>query len=265
MKRLLRFAHRLVLALGWDPTATRRALGALPGYWRDWREFRRQAAGRTLFPIEAGYPCLLDRTTDSGSASGHYFHQDLWVARRIFQARPEVHLDVGSRVDGFVAHLAVFRVVKVLDIRPLQSRTANIEYMQADLMQELPPALLECCDSLSCLHSLEHFGLGRYGDPICYEGHLHGLRHLLRLLKPGGKFYISVPIGPQRVEFNGHRVFALDHMLELLTPSCVLDAFSYVDDRGDLHENQTITAEAAARSFGCVHGCGIFELTKRSV
>jgi hypothetical protein len=31
------------------------------------------------------------------------------------------------------------------------------------------------CDSLSCLHALEHFGLGRYGDPIDPRGHEKGI------------------------------------------------------------------------------------------
>jgi len=52
---------------------------------------------------------LTDRFDPGGDASGHYFHQDLIVARRIFERDPRKHVDVGSRIDGFVAHLAVFR------------------------------------------------------------------------------------------------------------------------------------------------------------
>jgi hypothetical protein len=63
------------------------------------------------------------------------------------------------------------------------------------------------CDSLSCLHALEHFGLGRYGDPIDPSGFERGLCNMASLLTKGGIFYLSVPIGIDRVEFNANRVF----------------------------------------------------------
>ncbi|HWF86113.1 MAG TPA: hypothetical protein VG222_14745 [Vicinamibacterales bacterium] len=53
---------------------------------------------------------------------GHYFHQDLWVAKRIYAARPAAHVDIGSRIDGFVAHLLTFMPVTVIDVRPLDSK-----------------------------------------------------------------------------------------------------------------------------------------------
>ncbi|MBV5330073.1 MAG: DUF268 domain-containing protein, partial [Chlorobium sp.] len=48
------------------------------------------------------------------------------------------------------------------------------------------------CDSLSCLHALEHFGLGRYGDPIDPHGYADGLRNMVKILRQGGLFYLSV-------------------------------------------------------------------------
>jgi len=62
---------------------------------------------------------------------------------------------------------------------------------------------------------MEHFGLGRYGDPVNYDGYLLGLNNLYQILKIGGKLYFSVPIGPQRIEFDAHRVFSLSYLLEL--------------------------------------------------
>jgi len=118
------------------------------------------------------------------------------------------------------------------------------------------------CDSLSCLHALEHFGLGRYGDPLDYEGHLRGLENLYRILRPGGKLYLSVPIGPQRIEFNAHRVFSVVHLLSCLQNDYHIDHFSYVDDRGVLHENVPLVEEDINNNYGCNYGCGIIEATK---
>lgn len=202
-----------------------------------------------------------EKKQQSGTAKGHYFHQDLMVARRIFESMPEKHVDVGSRVDGFVAHVAAFRPIEVLDIRPMDSKVRNILFKQADLMSP-PPEMTGYTDSLSCLHAIEHFGLGRYGDPIDFEGHLKGLNSLYIILKPGGTLYLSCPIGPQRIEFNAHRVFAVKYLMSLFEGKFNLRNFSYVDDRGDLHENVAMTTDMLDANFGCQYGCGIFELVK---
>ncbi|HTW34122.1 MAG TPA: DUF268 domain-containing protein [Rhizomicrobium sp.] len=239
-----------------------RDMDELPHFIRSYRRFRRQQQQSSVeFPFGELWPCLDDRSDNAGSAKGHYFHQDLLVARRIFANAPRLHVDVGSRVDGFVAHVAAFREIEVLDVRPLTSHIPNVRFRQADMMASLDPALAGYCDSVSCLHALEHFGLGRYGDAVDFEGHLKGLANLKAVLAPGGKLYLSVPIGPQRIEFNAHRVFAVATLLSL-TRDMRVDAFSYVDDKGDLHENVVLAADAVANNFGCRYGCGILELTK---
>ena len=194
--------------------------------------------------------------------SGHYFHQDLLVARKIFHANPRRHVDIGSRTDGFVAHVAVFREIEVLDIRSQTSKVKNITFKQADLMS-LPEGMANYCDSISSLHAIEHFGLGRYGDPIDYNGSLKALANITKMVRSGGKFYFSVPIGKQRIEFNAHRVFSVRYLLNLFLENFQLDSFSYVNDRGDLFENVNLDEESIDANFHCHWGCGIFELTKR--
>lgn len=184
------------------------------------------------------------------------------MARRIFQRTPDVHFDVGSRIDGFVAHVAVFRKIEVVDIRPLSSDIPNVTFVQANMMTPVNENLISCCDSLSCLHALEHFGLGRYGDPVLFDGHLRGLDNFHRMLKPGGMLYLSVPIGQQRIEFNAHRVFAVNYLLALFEGKYHLKCFSYVDDDGHLHENSSMALRNTANNFGCHYGCGIFELIR---
>ena len=127
---------------------------------------------------------LHDYEDNAGSAKGHYFHQDLLVAKLIYENQPRRHIDVASRIDGFVAHVASFREVEVVDIRPLErSKHKNINFVQADLMN---PQNLGETDSLSCLHAIEHFGLGRYNDPIEVDGHLKGIDNLIKLVSNGG-------------------------------------------------------------------------------
>jgi SAM-dependent methyltransferase len=185
---------------GLDPLATGRGLAGLPRYFRDLASFRSRYSG----PLELR-PCLHDRRGEGGAIRDEYFWQDLLVARMIHAARPAKHVDVGSRVDGFVAHVASFREVEVFDIRPTVVSVPGVVFRQADFMKPVK-GLRDYCDSLSCLHALEHFGLGRYGDPIDPEGVERGLANLACLLREDGVFYLSVPIGSSRVEFNAHRI-----------------------------------------------------------
>ena len=264
-KPIYRFAKSVwmwLCAFGFNPIETKNVIRCFWTTFRELRELKRQnrAAGHP-FSISFSMPCLGDRFDQSGTASGHYFFQDFYVARKIFERNPERHVDVGSRVDGFVAHVASFRTIEVFDIRPLPLNIPTIVFRQANLM-ELQEDLRSCCDSLSCLHAIEHFGLGRYGDPIDLHGHIKGFNSLSQIVKLGGMLYLSVPIGPERVDFNACRVFDIQTILKLAEPSFTLETFSYVDDAGNFHENVMLSSELIADNCACDYGCGIFEFRK---
>lgn len=215
------------------------------------------------FKISNLFPCLLDFKESSGSIKDHYFTQDLFVANLIFNNNPISHVDIGSRIDGFVAHVASFRKIKVIDIRPLSSNILNVEFLQSDMMQTLPFNFKGSFDSVSCLHTIEHFGLGRYGDTINPNGHIVGFYNLVDLLVPKGNIYFSTPIGPQRIEFNAHRVFSLSYLINnLFLGKVQIKSFSYIDDLGNFHKYVDLNEEMINTNFGCTYGCGIFELVK---
>jgi len=242
---------------------TIRNFKSLIQYYLDFSILRKQQKQSSItFPIGKPYPCLADRYSESGTARGHYFHQDLLVAQKIFTNNPQIHVDIGSRVDGFIAHVASFRKIEVFDIREFPQNITHIKPLKIDLMEEVKEELVNYCDSISCLHALEHFGLGRYGDPVDFEGFLKGFQNINKILRNGGKFYLSVPIGPQRIEFNAHRIFSMKYLLSLVSNKYKIDSFSYVDDNEDLFKNIDLSDEGIARNFECSYGCGIFELTK---
>lgn len=207
-------------------------------------------------------PILREFDTQAGSASGHYFHQDLLVASQIYKASPARHIDIGSSIDGLVAHVASFRKIEVMDVRKLNDTGhENIVFYQADLMDP-NNARQNITDSLSCLHAIEHFGLGRYGDPIDPDGHKKGFINLLRMLQPEGTLYISFPIGmANAVYFNAHRIFHPKDILSWTDPADMPDLirFDYVDDEGNLHQNVDLMDE----ELDVRYGCGIYTLKKK--
>jgi len=234
------------------------------GFYNDYLLFKKQkeeSKNSNDFIFGKVYPCLKDKYENNGPAKGDYFHQDLLIARRVYENKPEKHVDVGSSVAGFVSHVASFREITVIDIRPSIGKSHNITFIQQDFMADLDKSLLSYTDSVSCLHAVEHFGLGRYGDPINYDGHLIGIENLYKILKRNGKLYFSVPIGnPQRVEFHAHRVFSPKYLADIFKDRFKIDYFSYVDGNGDLHENADINK--FIKSYNDSYGCGIFEMTK---
>lgn len=177
--------------------------------------------------------------TSAGSAHGGYFHQDLVVANHIFLNNPRHHITVGSRIDGFVAHVASFRPIEVMDIRPLKhSGYLNIKFTQQDILQDVG-SFQQSTDSLSCLSTMQHLGMGRYGGEINPTGHIKGFRNLYKILQSNGTLYIGLPLSDQnRVIFNQARHF---HPLDILSWAPELDLklvkFDFVGYNGTLYQN----------------------------
>ena len=181
------------------------------GYVVDLFKFRKNYNGELRI-----VPSLHDKYLSNGDYEHEYFWQDLFMAQRIFADKPTTHLDIGSRIDGFIANVASFRAVSVLDIREQIVNIPNVTFKQADLMDA---SSLENYtgkyESISCLHTIEHFGLGRYGDPIMVDGMDVGFENILSMLSNEGTLYLTTPISNRSyVEFNSNRVTDYKKILE---------------------------------------------------
>lgn len=201
------------------------------------------------------FPCLLDRYENAGSLPRHYFWQDLWGARKVFKSGVKQHYDIGSRLDGFIAHCLPFCEIVMLDIRPLPIQIQNLRFQQANCM-DMKQISDGSIPSLSSFHAVEHFGLGRYGDPINPLGHQYAIAEMKRIVCSGGVILFSVPIGAQRIEFNGHRIFDPMEVIRLFNGFELVE-FSAIDDDDLLHED---VDPENYRSLS--YGCGLFHFTK---
>lgn len=261
MRKYYKIIYHWFRLLGFNPLTFINFFRGLPFYLSGLIKIKKQKGKNTDFEFGVNFPNNGDRFSESGTMSGHYFHQDLLVAKRIFLNNPKHHLDIGSRIDGFVAHVATFREIEVMDIRHQISKVPNIVFKQVDLTKS-QNNLKEYCDSISALHSIEHFGLGRYGDPIDYFGHIKAIENIYNILQLNGIFYFSVPIGEQRIEFNAHRVFSISYLLKIFEKRFKVARFSYINDEGDLFENIEFNKNDYTSNYNCYYGCGVFELIK---
>ncbi len=225
-------------------------------YIRDYVNFSRTPKD-PRFPLHFinSNPCFFDRFDTAGGKPRHYFLQDIWAARRIFESGVQEHFDIGSRIDGFVAHCAVFCKVKILDIRALPDLDQNIQFIQADAT-DLKNIASDSLSSVSSLHVFEHIGLGRYGDPLGATNLDKAIQEVTRVLAPGAPLYFAVPIGIQRLEFNAHRIFGVETVIELFK-TLKLAEFSAIDDQDNLvlHANPSDYARAE-------YSCGLFVFKK---
>lgn len=203
------------------------------------------------------WPITRERFESSGNAHGHYFLQDLWAARHVARLRPEKHVDIGSALTGFVSHVASFLPVEYIDIRPLECRVPDIEWRRGSILQ-LPYADGSVA-SLSCLHVIEHIGLGRYGDPLDVDGWIKGLHEMQRVLAPDGQLLVGTPCGRPRVQFNAHRVFNPQQIIDVLQ-SLELREFSLIPGEDSVAWVENARPEDAA---GLDYGCGLFRFIKK--
>lgn len=227
----------------------RPALLYLPRYLRDWRLFSKMGC---RVPLGDTYPCLTDHLSHT-PFDPHYFYQAAWLARRLAANSPEKHVDIGSDV-RMINVLSAFVPTEFLDYRPLQARLSGLTCGSGNLVAlSQPDASIR---SLSCLHVVEHVGLGRYGDPLDPEGDHKALGELQRVLAPQGRLYLSLPVGRERVCFNAHRVFDPQTIIASMKSVRLLE-FSLVDDNGGYHE--AVPPDMAA---GLEYGCGLFIFEK---
>jgi hypothetical protein len=257
IRPFLAVPHRIILSLtGMNLLQLSKNLSGLTPFIRDWATYSNSDQPKDSLKIRLSniHPRLGDRYDSAGTAGGDYFHQDLWVARKIFNANPSEHWDIGSRIDGFIAHLLTFRTVNVIDIRLLESKVSGLVFHQGDVT-DLKIAD-DSIESLSCLHAMEHVGLGRYGDPIDAWGCFKGMQELQRVLAIGGKLYFSVPIGQERVEFNAHRVFEPMTIIETFSSLKLLE-FAAINEVGDLIDPAQLQHFRDVRS-----ACGLFVFEK---
>jgi hypothetical protein len=222
-----------------------------PIFLSDWKKFKSltSANGDKRFELSGKefYPILHEKTASTGF-DRHYIYHPAWAARKIAEINPQLHTDISSTLH-FCSLVSAFVPVKFYDYRPADLRLKGLESGKADLM-DLPFAD-SSIRSLSCMHTVEHIGLGRYGDPIDPTGDLKAMKELQRVLAVGGDLLFVVPVGRPIVQFNAQRVYSFEQIIEGFK-GLKLKEFALIPDAGPIIENAN-PALVKEQSNGC--GC----------
>ncbi len=186
----------------------------------------------------------------------HYLYHTAWAAGILSQTRPARHVDIGSSL-YFCSLVSAFIPIDFYDYRPPNIQLNNLTCNHVDISNSGFES--GSCTSLSCMHVVEHIGLGRYGDPIDPDGDLKAITELKRILAPGGLLLFVVPIGRPKLIFNGHRIYSYEQIMESFS-DLVLKNFTLIPD-GPADEG---LVENPPRQIidSQNYGCGCFCFTK---
>lgn len=171
------------------------------------------------------FPSLFDNTKKT-SFDPHYTYHPAWAARIIAKIKPEKHVDISS-ILHFSTLVSAFVPVEFYDYRPADVKLDNLQCKKADLNRL--PFQDNSLVSLSCMHTLEHVGLGRYGDKLDPDGDFTAARELVRVVKSGGTLLFVAPMGRPRIEYNSHRIYSYDQVMDMFD-GMQLKEFSLIPD-----------------------------------
>lgn len=226
----------------------------LPKYIWHWIRYSKLNQDKPIRLLDA-HPCLGDWVTTT-PFDPHYFYQAAWLSRQLATSIPARHLDIGSDVK-LIGSISAFLPIEFMDYRPLKVVLPGLQCTAGDILNL--PMQTDSLMSLSCLHVVEHIGLGRYGDPIDPNGSKKAMSELRRVISPGGRLYLSVPVGRTRTCFNAHRVFSPEEIL-LAFDNFELVSFSMVNDDGHFFFN-CLPTDAIDSDYSC----GMFVFQKHNI
>jgi hypothetical protein len=179
---------------------------AYAGFLNDFRRFKRlsKKQDRVSVRFKDRHVCLKEKTAESGF-DRHYIYHTAWAARAVARIRPKYHIDISSSL-YFCSIISAYVPVRFYEFRPPALALDNLTVETADLLKL--PYETGSVQSISCMHVVEHAGLGRYGDPIDPDADCKAIGELTRVCAIGGSVLFVVPVGKPRIAFNAHRVYS---------------------------------------------------------
>ena len=215
-----------------------------------------QQKNRFSLKISNFHPQIKDRTVKTGF-DRHYVYHTSWAARILAETKPERHTDISSSL-YFSGIVSAFIPIDFYDFRPANLGLSNLNSKEGNLLSL--PFADNSVKSLSCMHTIEHIGLGRYGDKIDANGDIKAIEELKRVMAKNGNLLIVLPIGEKAIiEFNAHRIYTYEQVISLFE-GLTLKEFSLIPE--DEVKGGLIRNASPKQVKGEKYACGCFWFIK---
>jgi hypothetical protein len=239
-------------------------LSKIGGYFqlrKSYKKFRdlSEKTGRKFPVLWEDVFFIREENTAKTHFDPHYIYHPAWAARILAQTKPKKHVDISS-ILSFSSIVSAFIPVDFYDYRPAHLLLDQFTSHKADLV-DLPFGS-GSIPSLSCMHTIEHVGLGRYGDALDPDGDLKAINELKRVLAPNGDLLFVVPIGKPKILFNAHRIYSYAQIRQYFKELELMDFFLIPDQaatKGVIYH--ATERDADLQNYGC--GCFWFKKKQR--
>ncbi|MDA8381588.1 MAG: DUF268 domain-containing protein [Betaproteobacteria bacterium] len=204
---------------------------------------------------------VLNEAIPSTPFDPHYLYHVAWAIRKVAEAvtagHCREHVDVSSSLH-FCTATAGFVPTRFIDLRPANIHLDNLVCSQGNLTNDAEWHGQYA--SLSCMHVVEHIGLGRYGDQLAVNGDIHAMGNLKRAVNPGGRLLFVVPCGKPEIHFNAHRIYSAAWVHRFFADEFELKEFYFIFN--DVLRAPLKNVDLAATE-NIPYGCGCFEFIRR--
>lgn len=152
-----------------------------------------------------------DRRVKVSERTYEYYWTLRWLNERLM--RNDNIIDIGGAGSFLPPAMAALGFnVTTVDVRRWNVDIGGL----TTLRREVSGLMLGQFDACTCISTLEHIGLGRYGDPKEINGDYNALDAIYGVLKPGGVLILSVPFGHAGIAYDAHRVYDNERLNRML-------------------------------------------------
>lgn len=149
-------------------------------------------------------------------------------------------LVVGTEYTWIEALALLFQAAQVttLDYTHKRYERANMDWFHSYefLKNSIEKGVIEQFSHAASYSSIEHTGLGRYGEPLSPNGDIIAVQVINCLLKPRGLFFLGLPTSKDNssyLEFNARRIYGNQRLELVLKDWTVLKTMKNMGDSFD--------------------------------
>lgn len=158
---------------------------------------------------------------------GHYGETDAWLYEAIdsYPIKNSQVAIIGSASPWYESMVIAFGgIPTTIEYNKILTDDPRLSILTVEELNNNPKKF----DAVFCISSIEHDGLGRYGDPLNPSADINFMKKIKEeILKPTGMLFLAVPIGRDLITWNRDRVYGKIRFPMLIDGWNIIDHFGF--------------------------------------